>query len=163
MGFANSLYICRFFVDDIPIRRYERKLEATFPERPMWVYGSIWDASSWATDDGRYRADYRYQPFVAHYTRFGIGGCSAFAPGSCRPVPASPSGSGLSPQQWAAMRWAQTNHMVYYYCQDYKRDHSLTPECWDFRWRNFYKNAIVGFEGALHSIISMWNWVWIFY
>jgi xyloglucan:xyloglucosyl transferase len=118
-----------FFVDDIPIRRYERKLEATFPERPMWVYGSIWDASSWATDDGRYHADYRYQPFVAHYSHFGIGGCSAFAPGSCRPVAASPSGSGLSPQQWAAMRWAQTNHMVYYYCQDYKRDHSLTPEC----------------------------------
>ncbi|XP_022152860.1 probable xyloglucan endotransglucosylase/hydrolase protein 32, partial [Momordica charantia] len=47
-----------FFVDDIPIRRYERKSDATFPVRPMWVYGSIWDASSWATEDGKYKADY---------------------------------------------------------------------------------------------------------
>uniref|UniRef100_A0A0D3GQZ4 GH16 domain-containing protein n=1 Tax=Oryza barthii TaxID=65489 RepID=A0A0D3GQZ4_9ORYZ len=51
-----------FFVDDVPIRRYERKSELTFPDRPMWVYGSIWDASDWATEDGRHRADYRYQP-----------------------------------------------------------------------------------------------------
>ncbi|XP_072960294.1 probable xyloglucan endotransglucosylase/hydrolase protein 32 [Typha angustifolia] len=118
-----------FYVDDIPIRRYERKNEAIFPDRPMWVYGSIWDASSWATDWGRYKADYRYQPFVAKYTRFMIGGCTAFAPPSCRPVPASSSGSGLSPQQYNAMQWAQRNHMVYDYCQDFKRDHSLTPEC----------------------------------
>ncbi|OAY63597.1 putative xyloglucan endotransglucosylase/hydrolase protein 32 [Ananas comosus] len=118
-----------FFVDDVPIRRYERKSEALFPDRPMWVYGSIWDASSWATDDGRYRADYRYQPFVAHFTGFMIGGCTAFAPESCRPVPASPAGSGLSPQQFTAMQWAQNNYMVYNYCQDYKRDRSLTPEC----------------------------------
>ncbi|KAJ3678673.1 hypothetical protein LUZ60_002476 [Juncus effusus] len=118
-----------FFVDDIPIRQYQRKIESTFPNRPMWVYGSIWDASAWATDGGRYKADYKYQPFVAHYTRFGISGCTAFSPSGCRPVPASPSGSGLSSQQYAAMRWAQSNHMVYYYCQDYSRDRSLTPEC----------------------------------
>ncbi|KAG0460489.1 hypothetical protein HPP92_020399 [Vanilla planifolia] len=42
-----------FFVDDVPIRRYARWSAATFPRRPMWVYGSIWDASSWATDDGK--------------------------------------------------------------------------------------------------------------
>ncbi|KAL2487355.1 putative xyloglucan endotransglucosylase/hydrolase protein 32 [Abeliophyllum distichum] len=52
-----------FFVDDVPVRRYERKSIATFPLRPMWVYGSIWDASSWATGDGKYKVDYRYQPF----------------------------------------------------------------------------------------------------
>lgn len=92
-----------FFVDDVPIRRYERKTELTFPDREMWAYGSIWDASDWATDDGRHRADYRYQPFVARFDRFVVAGC--------------------------AMRWAQQGHMVYYYCQDFRRDRSLTPEC----------------------------------
>ncbi|KAH9734853.1 putative xyloglucan endotransglucosylase/hydrolase protein 32 [Citrus sinensis] len=29
-----------FLVDDVPIRRYPRKSAATFPLRPMWVYGS---------------------------------------------------------------------------------------------------------------------------
>ncbi|KAL5198467.1 hypothetical protein ABZP36_001979 [Zizania latifolia] len=118
-----------FFVDDVPIRRYERKSELTFPDRPMWVYGSIWDASDWATDDGRHRADYRYQPFVARFDRFAVAGCAPTAPPSCRPVPASPSGAGLTPLQYSAMRWAQQTHMVYFYCQDYRRDHSLTPEC----------------------------------
>ncbi|CAL9038208.1 unnamed protein product [Musa banksii] len=118
-----------FFVDDVPVRRYARKTEATFPDRPMWMYGSIWDASSWATDNGRYRADYRYQPFVAEFTGFKLGGCTASAPPSCRPVPSSPSGGGLSPEQYAAMQWVQSNHMVYDYCQDSTRDHSLTPEC----------------------------------
>ncbi|OEL36075.1 putative xyloglucan endotransglucosylase/hydrolase protein 32 [Dichanthelium oligosanthes] len=50
------------------IRRYPLSSAATFPRRPMWVYGSIWDDASWATGDGRYRADYRYSPFVARGT-----------------------------------------------------------------------------------------------
>ncbi|KAJ6849969.1 putative xyloglucan endotransglucosylase/hydrolase protein 32 [Iris pallida] len=119
-----------FFVDDIPIRRYPRKSDATFPLRPMWVYGSIWDASSWATENGKYKADYRYQPFVARFTKFRFGACSAYTPRTCRPATASPGGAaGLSGQQYAAMRWAQANHMVYDYCSDSTRDHGLTPEC----------------------------------
>ncbi|KAK1308376.1 putative xyloglucan endotransglucosylase/hydrolase protein 32 [Acorus calamus] len=120
----------RFFVDDVPIRRYPRKNPYTFPMRPMWVYGSIWDASAWATDDGRFKADYRYQPFVARFTRFIIGGCSAYSRRRCRPFSMSPPGyRGLSPRQAAVMRWAQKHYMVYNYCQDSRRDHSLTPEC----------------------------------
>ncbi|KAM0945105.1 putative xyloglucan:xyloglucosyl transferase [Dioscorea sansibarensis] len=118
-----------FLVDDVPIRRYRKKSAATFPIRPMWVYGSIWDASSWATDDGKYPADYRYQPFVARYTNFIIRGCSAYASRYCRPVRSSVYGRGLSSSQTAAMKWAQKNFMVYDYCRDFKRDHSLTPEC----------------------------------
>ncbi|WOL09850.1 putative xyloglucan endotransglucosylase/hydrolase protein 32 [Canna indica] len=118
-----------FFVDDVPVRRYARKIEATFPERQMWVYGSIWDASTWATDNGRYRTDYRYEPFVAKYTDFMLGGCPESASASCRAVSSSPSGDGLSAEQMAAMQWAQSNYMIYYYCQDSTRDHSLTPEC----------------------------------
>ncbi|KAF0928579.1 hypothetical protein E2562_006024 [Oryza meyeriana var. granulata] len=123
-----------FLVDDVPIRRYEKKVEGTFPEREMCAYASIWDASDWATDGGRYRADYRYQPFVSRFADLKIGGCATAAPPGCSPVPASPSpspggGSALSPQQEAAMAWAQRNSMVYYYCQDYSRDHTFYPEC----------------------------------
>ncbi|KAA8516578.1 hypothetical protein F0562_016916 [Nyssa sinensis] len=120
-----------FLVDDIPIRRYPRKSDATFPLRPMWVYGSIWDASSWATEDGKYKADYRYQPFLGAYTNFKASGCSAYAPARCRPVSASPYRSGgLTRRQYATMSWVQSRYMVYNYCMDNKRDHSLTPECW---------------------------------
>uniref|UniRef100_A0A2N9EYU8 Xyloglucan endotransglucosylase/hydrolase n=1 Tax=Fagus sylvatica TaxID=28930 RepID=A0A2N9EYU8_FAGSY len=119
-----------FLVDDVPIRRYPRKSDATFPLRPMNVYGSIWDASSWATEDGKYKADYQYQPFVGKYTNFKLGGCTADAPSSCRPPSASPSSSsGLSGQQSSAMEWVQRNYLVYNYCQDPKRDHTLIPEC----------------------------------
>lgn len=121
----------RFLVDDVPIRRYPRKSDATFPLRPMWVYGSIWDASSWATEDGKYKADYKYQPFVARYTNFKATGCSAYSPAWCHPVSASPFRSGgLTRQQYRAMRWVQSHNLVYDYCRDSKRDHSLTPECW---------------------------------
>ncbi|KAG7028036.1 putative xyloglucan endotransglucosylase/hydrolase protein 32, partial [Cucurbita argyrosperma subsp. argyrosperma] len=103
----------------------------TFPLRPMWLYGSIWDASSWATEDGKYRADYSYQPFVAEFTNFKAGGCSAYSPARCWPVSASPFRSGgLTRQQQNAMKWVQSNHLVYNYCSDNERDHSLTPECW---------------------------------
>ncbi|PIN07140.1 Xyloglucan:xyloglucosyl transferase [Handroanthus impetiginosus] len=119
-----------FFVDDVPIRRYPRKSDATFPLRPMWVYGSIWDASSWATENGKYKADYDYQPFVGKYSNFKIAGCNANGAASCRPASGSPSGSmGLSSQQYAAMAWVQNHYKVYDYCQDTQRDHKLTPEC----------------------------------
>ncbi|XP_021847214.1 probable xyloglucan endotransglucosylase/hydrolase protein 32 [Spinacia oleracea] len=120
-----------FLVDDIPIRRYQRKSDATFPLRPMWAYGSIWDASSWATEDGKYKADYRYQPFVGQFTNFKAGGCSAYSSLSCRPVSVSPYRSGgLTRKQYSVMRWVQRHYMFYDYCKDHKTNPSLTPECW---------------------------------
>nr|ABK22838.1 unknown [Picea sitchensis] len=70
-----------FSVDDVPIRRYPRT--DAFPTRPMWVYGSIWDASSWATDSGRYKVDYNYQPFVAKYTDFVLTDCTQSMAAEC--------------------------------------------------------------------------------
>ncbi|XP_028808106.1 xyloglucan endotransglucosylase/hydrolase protein 31 [Neltuma alba] len=119
-----------FLVDDIPIRRYPRKNDATYPTRPMYVYGSIWDASSWATEDGKYKADYKYQPFVGRYKNFKLKGCTSNGPSSCQPPSVSPSGySSLTPQQYATMQWVQNNYLVYNYCHDPKRDHTLIPEC----------------------------------
>lgn len=120
-----------FFVDDVPIRRYARKSDATFPLRPMWLYGSIWDASAWATEEGKYKADYRYQPFVGMYKNFKLSGCTPDSSSSCNPPSGSGpgSGSGLSRQQYGAMEWVQRNYKVYDYCSDPKRDHTQTPEC----------------------------------
>ncbi|KAL8152218.1 hypothetical protein V2J09_009978 [Rumex salicifolius] len=120
-----------FLVDDVPIRRYPRKSDATFPLRPMWAYGSIWDASSWATENGKYKADYRYQPFVGRYKNFKLHGCPVSGPAGCRPATVSPQGSsGLSGQQQAAMNWVHSNYLVYDYCRDTTRNRGLTPECY---------------------------------
>lgn len=122
--------IHRFLVDDVPIRRYPRKSDATFPTRPMWLYGSIWDASSWATENGKYKADYQYQPFVAKYTNFKLEGCTTSGHSSCHQPSVSPSRShGLSQQQTTAMEWVQQNYLVYDYCRDPSRDHTQIPEC----------------------------------
>ncbi|CAJ2660772.1 unnamed protein product [Trifolium pratense] len=121
-----------FLVDDVPIRRYPRKSDSTFPSRPMYVYGSIWDASPWATENGKYKADYNYQPFIGKYKNFKLQGCTIDSTSSsCRPPSVSPSGYGgkLSPQQNTAMQWVQNNYLVYNYCHDPQRDHTLTPEC----------------------------------
>ncbi|KAL8245458.1 hypothetical protein R6Q59_011716 [Mikania micrantha] len=119
-----------FFVDDVPVRRYPRKSDATFPLRPMYVYGSIWDASSWATENGRYKANYGYQPFFGRYRNFKLKGCEADSQPSCRPPSGSPATTGgLSRQQMEAMQWVQSRYKVYDYCLDPKRDHTKTPEC----------------------------------
>nr|AFK34415.1 unknown [Medicago truncatula] len=119
-----------FLVDDVPIRRYPRKSDATYPTRPMYLYGSIWDASSWATEDGKYKADYKYQPFVGRYTNFKLQGCTIQSPASCQSPSVSPSGYGsLSPQQYMAMQWVQSKYMVYNYRHDPRRNHNLIPEC----------------------------------
>lgn len=119
-----------FLVDDVPIRSYPRRSEETYPTRPMYVYGSIWDASSWATDNGRYRADYRYQPFIGRYKMFRLEGCTSEAESSCRPPSISPSAhAGLSPLQVKAMQWVHSHYLVYNYCHDSRRDRTLTPEC----------------------------------
>ncbi|CAK8536184.1 unnamed protein product [Lathyrus sativus] len=121
-----------FLVDDVPIRKYPRKSDVTFPSRSMYVYGSIWDASSWATENGKYKANYTYQPFIGRYKDFKLQGCRTDSiSSSCRPLSASPSGYGgsLSPQQNVAMQWVQKHYLVYDYCRDHARDHTRTPEC----------------------------------
>uniref|UniRef100_M0ZV58 xyloglucan:xyloglucosyl transferase n=1 Tax=Solanum tuberosum TaxID=4113 RepID=M0ZV58_SOLTU len=119
-----------FFVDDVPIRRYPKKGDVTFPQRPVYVYGSVWDASSWATVDGRIKVNYRYQPFIGKYNNFKIGGCITNENPSCRLPSGCPSRvGGLSRQQSDTMEWVQRNYKVYDYCRDPQRDRTHTPEC----------------------------------
>ncbi|GLJ52317.1 hypothetical protein SUGI_1112790 [Cryptomeria japonica] len=121
-----------FYVDDIAIRKYPRRVSSTFPQRPLWVYGSIWDASSWATENGKYKADYRYQPFVAKFSKFILSGCpvqgSACSAEFSSSLIKSGTGGLTSQERWK-MKWIQSNYLVYNYCKDRERYPQRLPEC----------------------------------
>jgi xyloglucan:xyloglucosyl transferase len=122
----------RFYVDDIAIRKYPRRVSSTYPLRPLWVYGTIWDASSWATENGKYRADYRYQPFVAKFSKFILSGCPA-SDSTCSAAFSnsliSTGTGGLTSQERSRMKSIQRNNLVYNYCKDRERYPTRLPEC----------------------------------
>lgn len=121
-----------FYVDDIAIRKYPKRVSSTFPQRPLWVYGSIWDASDWATENGKYRADYRYQPFVAKFSKFILSGCpvqdSSCSAQFSNSLISSGTG-GLTSEERLKMKWIQRNYLVYNYCKDRERYPQRLPEC----------------------------------
>eukprot|EP01018_Ginkgo_biloba_P031234 Gb_22453 [translate_table: standard] len=124
------------YVDDIAIRKYPRRIPSTYPSRPMWVYGSIWDASSWATENGKYKADYRYQSFVAMFNKFILSGC-LISDTTCsftysnRIV--STGVGGLTSQEIKTMKSIQKGYLVYNYCKDHQRYPHRLPECGKYR------------------------------
>nr|GEU31948.1 probable xyloglucan endotransglucosylase/hydrolase protein 30 [Tanacetum cinerariifolium] len=46
-----------FYIDEVPIREILRSDEmgSDFPSKPMALYATIWDASNWATNGGKYK------------------------------------------------------------------------------------------------------------
>ncbi|CAL9066496.1 unnamed protein product, partial [Musa banksii] len=66
-----------FYIDDIPIREVVRTddMGGEFPAKPMSVYATIWDGSAWATSYGRIKIDYKYEPYVAHFSDLALIGC----------------------------------------------------------------------------------------
>lgn len=66
-----------FFIDDIPIREMlKTSIGGAFPSKPMSIYATIWDGSKWATLGGRYKANYKYSPFIAEFSDLVLHGCS---------------------------------------------------------------------------------------
>ncbi|KAE8782935.1 putative xyloglucan endotransglucosylase/hydrolase protein 27 [Hordeum vulgare] len=68
-----------FYVDGTPIREVVRSeaMGAQFPSKPMSLYATIWDGSSWATSGGRYKVEYKYAPYVAEFTDLELRGCAS--------------------------------------------------------------------------------------
>lgn len=125
-----------FMVDSIPIRRFPRvkSLGVTYPSKPMSVYATIWDASAWATDGGRYKANYSYEPFLSTYTHFITIGCSSTNDDDMRYCSQGFLDCFISPkmnkEQIRAMEVVRKNYMTYDYCQDLQRYPKGTmPEC----------------------------------
>ncbi|RCV05667.1 hypothetical protein SETIT_1G101400v2 [Setaria italica] len=134
-----------FYVDDVPVREVRRSaaMGGDFPSKPMSLYATVWDASTWATSGGRYRVNYRYGPFVASFTDLALLGCRAdddpirmVAGGGprrgCAAAEAALRASDLAVmtvEKQQAMRRFREQNMVYSYCYDTWRYPVAPPEC----------------------------------
>lgn len=127
---------CRFYVDNVPMREVERteSMGGDFPSKPMNLYATIWDASDWATNGGKYRVNYKYAPYVAHFSDLVLHGC-AVDPiehvtkcDIAQTSDAVPSGT-ITPSQRVKMEKFRLKHMTYSYCYDRVRYKASPPEC----------------------------------
>ncbi|GJN22616.1 hypothetical protein PR202_gb10199 [Eleusine coracana subsp. coracana] len=73
-----------FYVDGVAIREVPRSPATMmgggggdFPSKPMAVYATIWDGSTWATDNGKYKVQYKRGPFTAEFSDLVLRGCPA--------------------------------------------------------------------------------------
>ncbi|XP_047085950.1 probable xyloglucan endotransglucosylase/hydrolase protein 27 [Lolium rigidum] len=110
-----------FYIDETPIREVVRseRMGAQFPSKPMSLYATIWDGSSWATSGGRYKVDYKYAPYVAQ-----------FADLQLQPELDHDAGEmTMSPARRAAMERVRARYMTYGYCYDRARYPAPLPEC----------------------------------
>ncbi|KAF6148594.1 hypothetical protein GIB67_042553 [Kingdonia uniflora] len=124
-----------FYVDEVPIREVVRSdaMGGDYPSKPMSLYATIWDASSWATSGGKYKVNYKYAPFVSEYTDLLLQGCSV------HPIQQLPDSSCaeleranyavVTPQRRTSMTKFRHNYMYYSYCYDTLRYPVAPPEC----------------------------------
>ncbi|XP_062217243.1 probable xyloglucan endotransglucosylase/hydrolase protein 30 [Phragmites australis] len=131
-----------FYVDDIPVREVRRSaaMGGDFPSKPMSLYATVWDASTWATSGGRYRVNYRYGPFVASFTDLALVGCpvgpiqmvSAADTERCAAAEEALRASEpavMTVEKQQEMRRFREHNMVYSYCYDTLRYPVPFPEC----------------------------------
>ncbi|CAN6247344.1 unnamed protein product [Urochloa humidicola] len=138
-----------FYVDDVPVREVRRRpaMGGDFPSKPMSLYATVWDASTWATAGGRYRVNYRYGPFVASFTDLALVGCRADDPIRMVAGGERCGGDGgevkeevverlrasdvavMTVEKLQAMRRFREQNMVYSYCYDTRRYPAALPEC----------------------------------
>ncbi|KAF2533902.1 hypothetical protein F2Q70_00032789 [Brassica cretica] len=134
-----------FWVDDVPIREIKRKeeMKGDYPQKPMSLYATIWDASSWATSGGKFSVDYTFSPFVSEFKDIALDGCNVseslttLTRDNNNNINCSASDqllmtsdySTISPKQAAAMRRFRERYMYYSYCYDTVRYAVPPPEC----------------------------------
>lgn len=132
-----------FYVDHVPIREIVRNeaMGSDYPAKPMSLYATIWDASSWATAGGKYRVKYEFEPFVSEFTDLVLEGCAVDpieqVAGSTTAVDCSEKKdeienkdySQITPQGRKDMQWFRERYMYYSYCYDTVRYPVPPPEC----------------------------------
>ncbi|OMO77375.1 Concanavalin A-like lectin/glucanases superfamily [Corchorus capsularis] len=133
-------YISSFYIDEVPIREVVRvdEMGGDYPSKPMALYATIWDASSWATNGGKHKVDYRYAPFSSEFKELVLDGCPM------DPIQEFPNSTACSddaawldgrdyavitPTRRAAMRKFRQHYMYYAYCYDKLRYPVTPPEC----------------------------------
>ncbi|KAJ1292645.1 hypothetical protein BS78_01G005700 [Paspalum vaginatum] len=138
-----------FYVDGVPIREVPRSpaMGGDYPSKPMAVYATIWDGSTWATDNGRYKVNYKRGPFTAEFSDLVLRGCPAAAGTQQRHLQlqlqqdpddrCAGSEFELMTADYAIMtprkrmdmrRWRQ-RQMLYTVCYDTNRYPAPFPEC----------------------------------
>lgn len=111
-----------------------------FPQKPMGLYATIWDASDWATSGGRYKVNYKYAPFAAHFTDLVLRGCAAdplqqivadnHPAAACDDADLEAADfATVNPKQRRAMKRFRQKYMYYSYCYDSVRYAVPPPEC----------------------------------
>ncbi|KAK1314093.1 putative xyloglucan endotransglucosylase/hydrolase protein 28 [Acorus calamus] len=124
-----------FYVDNTPIREIlrSRAMGGDYPSKPMSLYATIWDGSTWATSGGRYKVNYRYAPYIAEFSKLVLHGCTVDpierSPDCDNRVLDLPLSSPMTPDQRAAMEEFRRRHMTYSYCYDHVRYPIPPPEC----------------------------------
>lgn len=126
-------------VDQIPIRLYRNHAEkgVAYPMwQPMSVKTSLWNGESWATRGGRDKIEWSKGPFVASFGDYKIDACVWKSnSGLCREVSNENwwnknEFSSLTRVQKRWFKWVRKYHLIYDYCQDYRRFHNKLPkEC----------------------------------
>ncbi|KAK9105859.1 hypothetical protein Scep_022703 [Stephania cephalantha] len=123
-----------FYVDNVPIREVLRteSMGGEYPSKPMSLYATIWDGSTWATNGGRYKVNYKYAPYTAKFSELILHGCAV------DPIEQSSSPQcdtnkldklSLSKAQRVEMAKFRTKHITYSYCYDRVRYPLPLPEC----------------------------------
>ncbi|XP_057740421.1 probable xyloglucan endotransglucosylase/hydrolase protein 28 [Arachis stenosperma] len=122
-----------FYIDNVPIREVKRteSMGGDFPSKPMTLYATIWDASDWATDGGKYRVNYKYAPYVAEFSNFVMHGCGVdpIDENVAKCNNAQNSKANIIPKHKIKMENFRNNHMTYSYCYDRVRYQVPPPEC----------------------------------
>ena len=118
----------------MPIREVKRSAEmgGEYPSKPMALYATIWDGSSWATNGGKYQANYRYSPFVSEFSELVLSGCRVDAiqmvRGGDRSCEVGDIGI-ISPEQRRDMAKFRERNLIYSACYDIYRYPVPFPDC----------------------------------
>ncbi|XP_031267156.1 probable xyloglucan endotransglucosylase/hydrolase protein 30 [Pistacia vera] len=128
-----------FYIDEVPIREVVRTpaMGSDFPSKPMSLYATIWDASSWATSGGRNKVNYKYGPFTAEFKELVLEGCPVdpieeFPFKDCLNTETQLSAkeyAAILPKSRRSMRRFREHFMYYSYCYDILRYPTPLPEC----------------------------------
>ncbi|KAH8500532.1 hypothetical protein Peur_042389 [Populus x canadensis] len=124
-----------FYVDNVPIREFKRteSMGGDFPSKPMSLYATIWDGSSWATNGGKYRVNYKYAPYVTEFSDLVLHGCAVDPieqfPKCDNTESSEAIPTGVTTVQRIKMESFRAKFMTYSYCYDRVRYKVPPSEC----------------------------------
>ncbi|KAL2610719.1 hypothetical protein R1flu_029292 [Riccia fluitans] len=126
-----------WLVDDVPVRVHRNIHPSLYPRtKPMYVHGTLFEASTWATRKGAVPIDWTQAPFQVNYRDFTYRACKVYNGNTlnCRMNVHQnpwerPEFQSLSTYQKQQLRNVRAKYMTYDYCTDKTRYTSPPMEC----------------------------------